>query len=100
MEASEPTVTREDLWELIVATGDDGKQRAADARTESGERLEDLRDQARELIIAAPQGSATKHVLPWIWSSQTSGGQSLTSAGEQLGAELRLSRYAKPQFPR
>ena len=100
VEASEPAATRDDIWELIVATGDDGKQRAADARTESGERLEDLRDQARELIIAAPQGSATKHVLPWIWSSQTSGGQPLTSAGEQLGAELRLSRYANPQLPR
>lgn len=65
-----------------------------------GESLEDLRDQARELIIAAPEGSATKHVLPWLWSSQTSGGQPLTSAGEQLGAELRLSRYAKTQSPR
>ncbi len=100
VEAMEPAVTRDDLWELIVATADDGKQRASDARTESGESLEDLRDRARELIIAAPEGSATKHVLPWIWSSQTSGGQPLTSAGEQLGAELRLSRYAKSQFPR
>jgi hypothetical protein len=47
VEASEPAVTRDDLWELIVATADDGKQRAFDTRTESGERLEDLRDRTR-----------------------------------------------------
>lgn len=96
--SSKPALCRDNLWDLIVATAADGQQRAADAHTESGESLEDLRDQARELIIAAPEGSTAKHVLPWIWSGQTSGGQPLTSAGEQLGAELRLSRYSKPQF--
>jgi hypothetical protein len=96
--SSEPAVARKELWELIVATAEDGNQRAMDARIESGESLEDVREQARELIIGAPAGSAAKHVLPWIWSSQTSGGRPLTSAGEQIGAELRLSRYAKPQF--
>ncbi len=99
VEVSQLTGTRGDLWELIVATAEDGKQRASAALTESGESLEDFRDRARELISAAPQSSATKHVLPWIWSSQTSGGQPMTSAGEQLGAELRLSRYARSQFP-
>ena len=98
VKASEPAIPRDELWELIVATADDGKQRASDAYSESGESLEDLRGQARELIVAAPEESATKYVLPWIWSSQTSGGRPLTSAGQQLGAELRLSRYAKPQF--
>lgn len=98
-EASDPAVTRDDLWELIVATADDGEQRASAAGVESGESLEDLRERARELIIAAPDSSVTKHVLPWIWSSQTSGGQPLTPMGVQLGAELRLSRYAKPRFP-
>ncbi|HET7431256.1 MAG TPA: hypothetical protein VFJ89_07100 [Nocardioides sp.] len=98
IEASEPATTQDDLWELIVATAEDGEQRASDAHTDSGESLEDLRDRARELIIASPEGSATKRVVPWIWSSQTSGGQPLTSAGEALGAELRLSRYAKPRF--
>lgn len=98
VETEEPAVTRDGLWELIVATADDGKQRASDELMDSGEGLEDLRDRARDLIIASPEGSATKHVLPWIWSSQTSGGQPLTSAGELLGAELRLSRYAKPRF--
>lgn len=72
--ASGPAVNQDDLWELIAATADDGKQRASDAYTGSGESLEDLRDRARELVIAAPEGSATKHVLPWIWSGQTSGG--------------------------
>jgi hypothetical protein len=99
VEVSQLAATRDDLWELIVATAEDGEQRASDAHPESGESLEDLRDRARELIIAAPADSATKHVLPWIWSSQTSGGQPLTSAGEQPGAELRLSRYAKSQSP-
>jgi hypothetical protein len=98
VEASKPAVTRDDLWQLISATADDGKQRASDAHTGSGESLEDFRDRARELILAAPEGSATKHVLPWIWISETSGGRPLTSGGEELGAELRLSRYAKPQF--
>lgn len=99
IEANESGLSRDGLWELIVATADDGKQRAADALMESGESLEDLRDRARDLIIAAPAGSVIRHVLPWIWSSQTSGGRPLTSAGERLGAELRLSRYAKPRFP-
>lgn len=99
VEACEASVTHNDLWEFILATADDGKQRAFDLGTQSGEDLEDLRDRARGLIIAAPEGSATKHVLPWIWSGQTSGGQPLTSAGEQMGAELRFSRYAKPRSP-
>jgi hypothetical protein len=98
VEGSDSAMTPDALLELIVATAEDGKQRAFDTRIESGESLEDVRDHARELIIAAPEGSTAKHVLPWIWSSQTSGGQPLTCAGEQLGAELRLSRYAKPQF--
>lgn len=98
VEIGEQTATRDDLWELIVATADDGMQRASDAHVESGESLEDLRLRARELIISAPQDSATKYVLPWTWSSQTSGGHPLTSAGAELGAELRLSRYATIQF--
>jgi hypothetical protein len=65
VEASKPAVRGDDLWQLIAATADDGKQRASDAHTELGESLEDFRDWARELITAAPDGSATKHVLPW-----------------------------------
>jgi hypothetical protein len=98
VEAGEPAVRGDDLWELIAETADDGKQRAADAVLGSGESLEDFRELARELIIAAPEGSATKHVLPWIWTGQTSGGTPLPTAGKQLGAELRLSRYAKPRY--
>lgn len=99
VDVSQSAVARDDLWELIVATAEDGNQRASDAHTESGESLEDLRDRARELIIATPEDSGTRHVLPWIWSSQTSGGRPLTSAGEQLGAELRLSRYERSRSP-
>ncbi len=99
VEVSDPAVARDDLWELISATAADGEQRAAAAGVESGEGLEDLRERARELIVAAPDGSVTKHVLPWIWSRQTSGGQPLTLEGLQLGAELRLSLYAKPRSP-
>src|SRR4051794_138906 len=57
VEGSEPVVTRDELWELIVATADDGLQRASDAHMESGESLEDLRDRARDMIIATPEGS-------------------------------------------
>lgn len=95
-ENSGPSTPADELWDLIVATSEDGKQRAS--LSVSGELLEDLRDRAREMISATTADSATRRVLPWIWSAQTSGGRALTADGERMGAELRLSRYAKPQF--
>lgn len=96
-EIPEPVVADEELWKLIVATAADGHQRAYDAPAGSGESVEDLRDRARELVIGASDASI-KHVRPWVWSSQTTDGAPLTPAGREMGAELRLSRYAKPQF--
>jgi len=100
VEANEPAVTRDELWELIAATANDGKQRTCDARIESGESLEDLRDRARDLIIAAPEGSVTKHVVPWIWSSQTSGGQPADLRGRASGSRAAALPVRKAALPR
>jgi hypothetical protein len=101
--ASPPPVTRSpgasDLRALIEATEADGVQRALDWQAESLEHLQVMRMEARELILASPEGSATRHVMPWIWSGEDqSKGKPLTRAGAESGFELRFSRYAKPVY--
>ena len=55
--------------------------------------------EARRLILDSPEGSATRHVMPWIWSGEDqSTGKPLTRAGAESGFELRFSRYTSPLY--
>jgi hypothetical protein len=76
------------LIELAARTAADGKQRAAEIEWTDPQRMEDLRLQVRNELIAG--GSP---VRPWIWSRRTSGGTALTDGGRVNGYELRLSCY-------
>jgi hypothetical protein len=101
--ATTPPVTRapneSDLRGLIEATEADGVQRALDWQAESLEHLQVLRMEARRLILDSPAGSATRHVMPWIWSGEEqSKGKPLTKAGAECGFELRFSRYTAPVY--
>lgn len=83
--------------QLAVATGEDGKQRALDVRFDSLDSLLELRIRLRSMIAASPTGTTLRHVLPWIWRPESTGGP-LTEAGRSTGYELRFSKYAKPQY--
>ena len=101
--ATAPPVTRPpiegDLRALIEATEADGVQRALDWQAESLEHLQVLRMEARQLILDSPEGSATRHVMPWIWrGEEQSTGKPLTRAGAESGFELRFSRYLEPVY--
>ncbi|MFC0552562.1 hypothetical protein ACFFHJ_16860 [Planotetraspora thailandica] len=81
---------------LAEATGRDTQQRVLNHSATTLEDLQQLRLSLREAICALPDGSPTRHVLPWLWNATTSGGTALTISGQDSGYELRLSRYRKP----
>jgi hypothetical protein len=83
--------------ELAAATADDGTQRAVDVSVTDPEDLDESRLKINDALRSAANGSPLRRVQPWIWNTQTSGGQALTSAGAETGYELRLSRYAEPR---
>jgi hypothetical protein len=88
-----------DLRALIEAIEADGVQRALDWQAESLEHLQVLRIEARQLVLDSPEGSASRHVMPWIWSGgEQSKGQPLTGAGAECGFELRFWRYTSPVY--
>lgn len=79
--------------QLAAATADDGQQRAISAQVWSLEELLSLRLERRAWLAAAPEGDALRHVMPWIWRADSSGGRATNRTGEASGYELRLSRY-------
>ncbi|MEV0975060.1 hypothetical protein [Microtetraspora glauca] len=81
---------------LAEATGRDGRQRTLGHSATTLEELQRLRLSLRQAIRALPDGSLTRHVLPWLWNAATSGGRALTTSGAETGYELRLSRYRQP----
>jgi hypothetical protein len=80
---------------LAEQTSRDGTQRALEFSAANLEELQHVRLAVRLAICATPDGSPLRHVMPWLWSTD-SGGRPLTRAGAETGYELRLSRYAKP----
>jgi hypothetical protein len=80
---------------LAEQTSRDGTQRALEFTAANLEELQQLRLDVRTAIRAAPDGSPLRHVMPWLWSTASTG-KPLTRAGAETGYELRLSRYAKP----
>jgi hypothetical protein len=89
--------TDADLLPLVMATAQDHEQRALDFAAPSLETLHALRLEARELIRETASDSQARHVLPWVWSTASTG-RPLTRAGEENGHELRFSHYAEPQY--
>lgn len=53
--------------------------------------------EARDALAATPAGSPLRHELPWIWQPSSLGAP-LTTAGNDCGMELRVSRYATPRY--
>jgi hypothetical protein len=80
---------------LAAETSADGSQRALEFTAANLEELQELRMAVRVAICAAPDGSRLRHVMPWLWTTASTG-RALTDAGAETGWELRLSRYAKP----
>lgn len=80
-----------------ASTAEDGRQRALDRALPSLEDLLALRLEVRDALAATPTESPLRHVLPWIWQPSSLGAP-LTSAGDECGMELRLSRYATPRY--
>ena len=79
--------------ELAHETARDGQQRAVDVRANEPEQLERWRRRLDKTLRETPGQDPIRHVRPWLWSSQTSGGAAITPAGLETGYELRLSRY-------
>ena len=90
-----PSDTLKSALELAEQTSRDGTQRALEFTAANLEELQQLRLEIRTAIRAAPDGSPLRHVMPWLWST-TSTGKPLTRAGVETGYELRLSRHTKP----
>ena len=83
------------LLALAQATAADGRQRGTGATSPAD--LELLRDRARALIGTLPDDDATRHVMPWLWQTDSTTGRALTPEGGEFGYELRFSRYKSVQ---
>ncbi len=83
-------------WQLASLTAADGAQRGLDAEVGSLEVLQSLRLEVRRQLARQPLGSPLRHVMPWLWSADTSGGTAITSSGKTTSYELRFSRYGRP----
>lgn len=90
----DPTERSLEAAELVAHDGD---QRAVEFRAASLDELHELRVRIQEELAATPPDDPRRHVRPWVWRWESQG-QPLTEAGRETGYELRLSRYAKPQY--
>ena len=79
--------------DLAAATAADGMQRGVEVQVSSLDDLLELRSEIQDSIRSQPEGSPLRHVRPWIWRQESSGGVPLTELGAAQGYELRLSRY-------
>jgi hypothetical protein len=81
--------------DLARRTAEDGRHRAVDVTAHSLEALQALRLAIRDAIRTEPANAPVRHVLPWLWNAERSGGRPMTASGSATGYELRLSRYAR-----
>jgi hypothetical protein len=96
--APEPEV--DPVAEALMAaelTAQDGVQRAVELLLASLDELLEVRLSVRDELAASAPGSALRHVVPWIWRPESTG-RPMTTAGGAFGRELRVSRYAAPQY--
>jgi hypothetical protein len=56
-----------------------------------------LRLAVRDALARSPDDSPLRNVLPWLWRWE-GGGRPLTQRGEEIGRELRLSRYKTARY--
>lgn len=84
--------------DAAAATADDGTQRAVEFLPAKLEDLLALRLDVRDQLARSPSDSALRCVRPWIWRPESTG-RPMTTAGQDVGMELRLSRYAAPRRP-
>lgn len=89
--------TDDQAMELAAATAEDGLQRALDFVPTDLEDLLAVRLAVRDRLASSPSGSPLRHVRPWLWRPQSTGAP-LTTAGRDVGMELRLSRYSAPIY--
>ena len=87
----------DDIVELAAATAQDRRQRAVDFLPADLEDLLALRVAVRERLATSPPDSPLRRVMPWIWQAASMGGP-MTSAGREVGMELRLSRYPRSLY--
>jgi hypothetical protein len=79
--------TSEEILAVVTATAQTRKQQAIDFAAQSLDSLHTLRLEARGLIQESPFGSPMRHVLPWVWSTASTGA-ALTAAGAENGRDF------------
>ncbi len=87
----------DDIIELAAATAEDRRQRSVDFLPADLDDLLALRVAVRERLAASPPDSPLRRVMPWIWQAASMGGP-MTTAGREVGMELRLSRYPRSLY--
>ena len=94
--ATPPADPVTDAVALARLTANDREQRALDFIAGS---LEELRQVGRDVLeaLARIDDRTVAHVRPWLWNAATTDGRPLSAAGQEVGYELRVSRYQKPQ---
>ena len=88
-----PEASLDRAVEQATLTARDGRQRALDVDMGSLQELKDLRLKVANTIEASTESDPIRTVRPWLWQKDRSGGRALTGHGDQLGYELRVSRY-------
>jgi len=53
----------------------------------------------RAALAGSPDTSPLRRILPWAWRWESKG-RRLTRAGQEVGREVRLSRYATDRYER
>lgn len=81
-----------DAIALAMVVQTTGKQVGIEVKADGFEALHDLRKRIRDVLVR-PE---CPNVFPWIWNAASSGGSPLTSLGEDVGYEIRLSKYKMP----
>jgi hypothetical protein len=88
----------DDALGLARLTANDGLQRAIELDSTDLEGLLELRLAVRSRLAGSAPDSRLRNVMPWLWQAASSGGDALTTGGDERGIELRLSRYERAVY--
>ena len=92
------TDQRAAVLDMVEDVAADGEHRAVELEVESLDELHELRLEVQDRLAALPEGDERRSVRPWVWNAETTDGSPMTETGRRHGHELRLSRYARPQY--